>query len=191
MGAAEGPSPTRWAAAGFLGGASIVGMLWAILGRAPATPPVLEAGRVTLPAEPAVAGTTPVATPPAQASRATPAPAAAPAEGAVSAPEPSPVVDAERPAPTEEPEPRSPPVAEPSPPEPETPSQPAATERININTASAAELELLPRIGPTLAGRIIELRQRDGRIDSLTHLMDVKGIGSKTAERLAPYIRFE
>ena len=95
MGAAEGPSPTRWAAAGFLGGASVVGMLWAILGRAPATPPVLEAERVTRPAEPVVAGTTPVPAPAAQASRASSASAAAPEEAPAPIPEPSPVVEAE------------------------------------------------------------------------------------------------
>jgi competence protein ComEA len=62
---------------------------------------------------------------------------------------------------------------------------------LNINTATLAELELLPRVGPTLAGRIIEHREANGPIRSLSDLMKVKGIGARTAEALAPYLRFE
>jgi len=62
---------------------------------------------------------------------------------------------------------------------------------LNINTATLAELELLPRVGPTLAGRIIEHRETNGPIRSLSDLMKVRGIGARTAEALAPYIRFE
>lgn len=62
---------------------------------------------------------------------------------------------------------------------------------ININTASAAELELLPGIGPALAGRIIEYRQSHGAFRTVEDLTNVRGIGEKTLERLRPRIRTE
>lgn len=52
--------------------------------------------------------------------------------------------------------------------------------RVDVNTASAAELDTLPRVGPVLARRIIEGRPY-GRVDEL---LEVKGIGPKTLERL-------
>jgi competence ComEA-like helix-hairpin-helix protein len=60
----------------------------------------------------------------------------------------------------------------------------AQTARLNINTASAAELELLPGIGPALAARIIEDRLAAGPFKSVDDLDRVKGIGPKTLERV-------
>lgn len=51
---------------------------------------------------------------------------------------------------------------------------------VNINTATRAELEHLPRIGPSMAGRIIAYRERYGAFTAKTDLMRVKGIGEKT-----------
>ncbi|WP_145279804.1 ComEA family DNA-binding protein [Tautonia plasticadhaerens] len=48
-----------------------------------------------------------------------------------------------------------------------------------------AELEALPGIGPTLAARIIERRP----YRSVEELVEVKGIGLKTLERLRPLVR--
>ncbi len=62
--------------------------------------------------------------------------------------------------------------------------------RININTATPAELRALPRIGPTLAERIATERDRRGPFRSLNDLDAVKGIGPKTLEQLAPLIDF-
>ena len=62
--------------------------------------------------------------------------------------------------------------------------------RININTASAAELERLPGIGPALARRIIQFRSYHGPFHSLQDLQAVKGIGPKKAAQIAPYITF-
>lgn len=72
--------------------------------------------------------------------------------------------------------------------EPPTPVKPA---RVNINTAPAAELELLPGIGPGLAQRIIEHRQRSGRFRTVAELDKVKGIGPRTIERLRPLVSVE
>lgn len=62
--------------------------------------------------------------------------------------------------------------------------QPAPTARLNINTASGAELELLPGIGPALAARILEDRQANGPFKTVDDLDRVKGIGPKTLERI-------
>lgn len=71
----------------------------------------------------------------------------------------------------------------------QAPASPIAI-RINVNTASLAELDELPGIGPALGGRIIESRSADGPFRSLQDLTRVRGIGEKTAEKLAPYVRF-
>lgn len=68
---------------------------------------------------------------------------------------------------------------------PPSPVQPPASSRlININTASAAELELLPGIGPVLAQRIIADRDANGQFRNLDDLQRVRGIGPRTIERL-------
>jgi competence ComEA-like helix-hairpin-helix protein len=60
---------------------------------------------------------------------------------------------------------------------------------IDLNTATAADLEVLPRIGPALAQRIIEARDRAGGFSSLADLDAVKGIGPRTLEALRPHVR--
>jgi competence protein ComEA len=60
--------------------------------------------------------------------------------------------------------------------------------RTNINTASAEQLQRLPRIGPALAGRILEYRRQHGGFGSAAELTEVRGIGDKTMERLAPWV---
>lgn len=52
-------------------------------------------------------------------------------------------------------------------------------QRVNLNTASAEELDGLDGIGPVLAKRIIDWRTRKGRFTSLTQLDEVEGIGAK------------
>ena len=59
---------------------------------------------------------------------------------------------------------------------------------VNINTADASQLALLPRVGEKAAQRILEYRTQHGSFKKTSELMQVKGIGAKTFERLSPYI---
>lgn len=59
---------------------------------------------------------------------------------------------------------------------------------INLNTATEAQLEALPGIGPKAAQRILEFRQKNGGFKKLEDLMNVKGIGEKNFLKLKPYI---
>ena len=54
---------------------------------------------------------------------------------------------------------------------------------VNINTATAAELDTLPGIGPVYAGRIIDYRTTNGGFKSPEEIMNVKGIGQKTYDK--------
>ncbi len=56
-------------------------------------------------------------------------------------------------------------------------SAPGSTGPINLNTATQAELEELPGIGPSLAQAILTERQRRGRFTSVNELRTVRGIG--------------
>jgi competence protein ComEA len=66
-----------------------------------------------------------------------------------------------------------------------------ATGRININSADTEELALLPRVGPSVAGRIVEFREANGQFDSVEDLMLVRGIGEKTFEMMEPYVKLD
>lgn len=56
--------------------------------------------------------------------------------------------------------------------------------RIDLNRATAAELDALPGIGPVLAGRILEHRARNGGFRRVEDLLAVRGIGPRLFERL-------
>ncbi len=56
--------------------------------------------------------------------------------------------------------------------------------KVNINTASIAELDTLPRLGPAMAERIIAWRETNGRFSNVDDLLNVPGIGNKTFESL-------
>lgn len=55
---------------------------------------------------------------------------------------------------------------------------------LDLNRATAAELEKLPGIGPTLAARIVNWRETHGPFRSVEDLLSVPGIGPKTLENL-------
>jgi competence protein ComEA len=59
---------------------------------------------------------------------------------------------------------------------------------VNINTATATELEQLPGIGPVLAERIIESRDTDGAFTDIASLSRVSGISDATVQEIAPLI---
>jgi len=55
---------------------------------------------------------------------------------------------------------------------------------VNVNSASAAELEQLPGIGPKVAARIVDYRTKKGPYRKLEELMNVQGIGEKSFLKL-------
>ena len=59
---------------------------------------------------------------------------------------------------------------------------------VNINTAEGEQLQLLPRVGPALAERIINFREVNGPFESVDELVAVKGIGETSLEHLRPYV---
>jgi competence protein ComEA len=60
---------------------------------------------------------------------------------------------------------------------------------ININRATAKELDKLPGIGPVIASRIIEYRKTNGFFQSIDDLKKVQGIGASTLEKFKSKIR--
>jgi competence protein ComEA len=64
------------------------------------------------------------------------------------------------------------------------------TQPINVNTASATELESLPGVGPALATRIVAYRNQHGRLQSLRDLDAVKGFGPRKLQKIQPYVTF-
>jgi competence ComEA-like helix-hairpin-helix protein len=61
---------------------------------------------------------------------------------------------------------------------------------VDVNRATAAELERLPRVGPALARRIVAWRDQHGPYRSIEDLRHVHGIGPSTAALLAPMVTF-
>jgi competence protein ComEA len=71
-----------------------------------------------------------------------------------------------------------------------TPKKPASstTAPVNLNTATQAQLEALPGIGPGAAHRILEYRQKNGGFKKIEDLMNVKGVGERSFLKLKPLI---
>ncbi|MBW3090698.1 helix-hairpin-helix domain-containing protein [Bifidobacterium sp. 82T25] len=61
--------------------------------------------------------------------------------------------------------------------------------RIDLNTATSEQLQTINGIGPVTAERIIEHRKVIGRFVSVDQLLDVKGIGSKTLEKIRDQVK--
>jgi competence ComEA-like helix-hairpin-helix protein len=159
----------KYGAAFLLGAASLAGMAWS-LNRQPAAKVTLAPRGAAAPIQP-------------------PAPSAGRShERPASAPSPAP-------SPAEDPTAAEVPVAAPSalasfaPPPGEVAPNPA--HKVNLNTATKAELELLPGIGPAMAQRILDFRTAHGKFGSIDDLDKVKGIGPRTLAKLRPLVTLE
>lgn len=75
-------------------------------------------------------------------------------------------------------------IAESTTPEEETTIPGETALLININTASAAELEALPGIGPVIAERIVAHREANGEFQNRYSIMDVPGIGAGIYDKI-------
>ena len=71
------------------------------------------------------------------------------------------------------------------------PELPSPDHPLNVNDATADELEQLPRVGPALAQRILARRDSLGSFGSVDDLRHVRGIGAVTASLLAPLVTFD
>ncbi|MFY9819752.1 MAG: helix-hairpin-helix domain-containing protein [Thermoanaerobaculia bacterium] len=67
-------------------------------------------------------------------------------------------------------------------------AKPEVTKRVNINSADTSQLSLLPRVGPSVADRIVEYRKDNGPFKKPEDLMLVQGIGEKTFQLIKPYL---
>ncbi len=63
-------------------------------------------------------------------------------------------------------------------------SSPAPAEKVNLNTAGVDELVTLPGIGKAYAERIVEYRQKNGPFKKVEDILNVRGIGEKTFDRI-------
>jgi competence protein ComEA len=66
-----------------------------------------------------------------------------------------------------------------------------ASHAVDPNSATAAELQLLPGIGPAIAERIVAYRKEHGKFTSIDALGEVKGIGPRILERIRPYLSLQ
>jgi len=66
--------------------------------------------------------------------------------------------------------------------------KPAPTAKVNINTASVEQLTTLPGVGPKLAARIVEYRQKSGTFRSTQELINVKGVGEKNYAKIEAWL---
>ncbi len=63
--------------------------------------------------------------------------------------------------------------------------------QVNINTASADQLERLPGIGPAMAARILAYRQQAGGFQKIDELQEISGIGPKKYAKIAPLVKLQ
>jgi len=66
--------------------------------------------------------------------------------------------------------------------------KPEGGKKVNVNSADASQLALLPRVGPSVAQRILDYRKQNGPFKKPEDLMLVQGIGEKTFQLLKPYV---
>ncbi len=61
-------------------------------------------------------------------------------------------------------------------------------DKVNLNTATAEQIENLPGIGPATARAIVEYRKQNGGFSSVDELIEVRGIGPKKLEQIRPFV---
>jgi competence protein ComEA len=66
--------------------------------------------------------------------------------------------------------------------------KPAPTAKVNLNTASIEQLTTLPGVGPKLAARIVEYRQKSGTFRTTQELLNVQGIGEKNFAKIEAWL---
>lgn len=66
--------------------------------------------------------------------------------------------------------------------------KPAPTAKVNLNTASIEQLTTLPGVGPKLAARIVEYRQKSGTFRSTQELINVRGVGEKNFAKIEAWL---
>ena len=59
-----------------------------------------------------------------------------------------------------------------------------ASKKVNINTATQEELDALPGIGPSIAAKIIDYREQNGKFNSIEEIKEVSGIGDAKYEKI-------
>ncbi len=59
---------------------------------------------------------------------------------------------------------------------------------VNINLATAEELQQVPGIGPATAAKIVQMRKSYGAFKSVDDLRSIRGIGPKRLEKMRPYL---
>jgi competence protein ComEA len=68
---------------------------------------------------------------------------------------------------------------------------PPSDAKLNLNTATATQLDALPGIGPSYAGRILEYRERNGPFRSVQQLRDAHLVPAATYERIRDRLTVE
>ncbi len=68
---------------------------------------------------------------------------------------------------------------------------PAVIPVVNINTADFETLCIIPGVGESIAQRIIDYRKKNGNFSDVSEIMNIRGIGKKTFEKMKYYIKTE
>jgi competence protein ComEA len=59
---------------------------------------------------------------------------------------------------------------------------------LDVNTATAAQLEQVPGIGPTTANAIVQFRRKSGPFERIEDLLAIRGISARKLEQIRPYV---
>lgn len=63
-------------------------------------------------------------------------------------------------------------------------AQTSASDKVNLNTATVEELQVIPGIGPAMAKRVVEYRAKVGKFTKIEDILNVKGIGEKMFQKM-------